>query len=314
VVLKSWFLAGLAVAAVAQTPRERVFWKPDPSRWSLKVEGEPGGWVTDPVVALRLTLVDPARPEPPAEWAGLDYWDRRQARQELEARALEARTVELLPEGSDAAWSPASSGWEEGEGWSAEEGAGPVGLPDLARLIALRRASAELAALHASRQIQMKAWFNGESRQMRVPLGEPWRLTLRSAAGENRLVILSPVDGSLRVFTWYHQGRNAPLAVRAEAVDGLQEVWGVRLVDGKGRLHDLEDGTAFDHPEPGTWTVQWQAGQPSRWWDASDAEPRRIRVSAVLHGGTDRERIQTFECLALPGTGLQTLGSFDVDP
>jgi len=300
--------------ALAQTPLERVFWKPDPARWTLKVEGVPGGWSRDPSVSLRFTVEDPGMPTPPPEWRGMDYWDRRQARHQLDEAALEARVAQLLPPGSDAAWQPVSEADEGEEGWQGEDLEASPRWPDVPRLAALKAARAELEGLHEARRLELKAWFNGRSVDLHLQLGEPVRLTLRSEAGENRFAYLEPGRSKETVITWYFEGAAAPLVVRARALDGSPYLWNLRVLDPKGKLHDLDDASRFEWAEPGTWTVQWDSGHPSIWWDASDAAPRRIQVEATLFGGTDRERRQTFECLALPGSGRLNLGSFDVEP
>jgi hypothetical protein len=300
--------------ALAQTPLERVFWKPDPARWTLKVEGIPGGWRRDPSVSLRITLEDPRRPVPPPEWRGMDYWDRRQARHQLEEAALEARVAQLLPPGSDSAWQSASGGEGDEDGWHGEEGEGSQPWPDVSRLAALKAARAQLEGLQEARRFDLKAWFNGRPVGINLQVGEPGTLTLRSEAGENRFAFLEPGSRKETVFTWHFEGTSAPLVVRTRALEGSPYLWNLRVLDPKGKLHDLDNASDFDWAEPGTWTVQWDSGHPSPWWDASDAVPRRIHVEATLFGGTDRERRRTFECLALPGSGLLTLGSFDVEP
>ena len=314
--MRSWFVVMVAQGGglLAQTPLERVFWKPDPARWALKVEGIPGGWRRDPSVSLKFLVQDPGMPPAPPEWRSMDYWDRRRARIQLEDQAIEARVTQLLPPGSDAAWQPVSSVSEDNEGWQGEDNEGTFHWPDFARLAALKTARAELETLEAARRFELQAWFNGRPVRIQMRVGEANTLSLRSEAGENRLAFLLPGSSNETVHTWFFEGQSAPLVLRTQALEGSSYLWNLRVLDPSGKLHDLDSTSSFDWAEPGTWTVQWDSGSPTAWWEASDAEPRRVRVEATLFGGTDRERRQTFECLALPGSGLITLGSFDVEP
>lgn len=271
-------VAGLLGAQAPSAPKVPAH-VPDLKQWRLEVSPALGGWSGDPKVELRIKLVDPRDPAPPRD-------------------------------------EPQPQVYEDEEG-----GDGPV--PEDTRTAAeLRRERLEReaeAARQAWRQRTLKVWFNGAALAWSVRVGTALTMELAAQSGENRLEILEPDSGLKVVRSWWVSTARTRLRVlnlrteddwasgslQVQEPDGALAEGGRRTPSG-GMLRWSGEYT-HDAPPPGTFTLKWTGG-----WRG--ARPARVKVEAVLDGGTDQERRWTWERLILPGAGPVTLGTFDVEP
>lgn len=271
-------VAGLLGAQTAPAPKGPAH-VPDLKQWRLEVSPALGGWSGDPKVELRVKLVDPRDPAPPKD-------------------------------------EPRPQVYEDEEG-----GDGPV--PEDTRTAAeLRRERLEReaeAARQAWRQRTLKVWFNGAALTWSVRVGTALTMELAAQSGENRLEILEPDSGLKVVRSWWVSTARTRLRVlnlrteddwasgslQVQEPDGALAEGGRRTPSG-GMLRWSGEYT-HDTPPPGTFTLKWTGG-----WRGG--RPARVKVEAVLDGGTDQERRWTWERLILPGAGSVTLGTFDVEP
>jgi hypothetical protein len=258
--------------------------------------------------------VDPTDPRPPAD-SSLDSWERWQAQREAEREALRLRTLERfegepgIPEGRRSeilAWI------RDGEG-----GRAPVTSAELSFTARWKRAEGEarreLEAAQRSRERRVPAWFNGEALEWELEVNRECSFTVSPIQGENRLEILDPATGARQVRTWWCGAKGARLRVTARERGVRWPSWSLEVLEPGGKLSTGLQEFQRTHPSPGTHSLRWNAGTPSRWWSAEDACPRTVDVDVILDGGTDRERRWRFETLILPGTGSTLMGSFDVE-
>jgi hypothetical protein len=175
------------------------------------------------------------------------------------------------------------------------------------------------AARQAWRQRTLKVWFNGAALTWATRVGTTLSMELTAQNGENRLEILEPDSGLKVVRSWWVSTARTRLRVvsiqandeytggnlQVQEPDGALAEGGRRTASG-GMLRWSGEYT-HDTPPPGTYTLRWTNG-----WRGG--KPTRLRVEAVLDGGTDQERRWTWERLILPGAGPVTLGTFDVEP
>ena len=271
--------AGLWVQSPAAPPT-RAAYVPDLRQWRLDVSPALGGWSSDRTVSLRVKLVDPNDPNPPQEEAAPPRFDDEGDGEEV--------TSERAPRTADA-------------------------------LKALRLAREAEAARSAWRQRTVKVWFNGEAMTWSLQVGTAFTTELTAQNGENRLELLEPDSGQkvvrswwvstsrtrLRVMTLQGPGEYVGGSLQVLEPDGALATGGRRTASG-GMLRWSGEYT-HDSPPPGTYTLTWSGG-----WRGG--KPGRLKVEAVLDGGTDQERRWTWERLILPGTGPVTLGTFDVEP
>lgn len=271
-------VVGLLGAQTPPAPKGPAY-APDLKQWRLEVSPALGGWSGDPRVELRIKLVDPRDPAPPRD-------------------------------------EPQPQVYEDEEG-----GDGPV--PEDTRTAAeLRRERLEReaeAARQAWRQRTLKVWFNGAALAWSIRVGTALTMELAAQNGENRLEILEPDSGLKVVRSWWVATTRTRLRVlnlrteddwasgslQVQEPDGALAEGGRRTPSG-GMLRWSGEYT-HDTPPPGTFTLKWTGG-----WRG--ARPARVKVEAVLDGGTDQERRWTWERLILPGAGPVTLGTFDVEP
>jgi hypothetical protein len=269
------------VPAKAAAPAGYV---PDLKLWRLEVSPDLGGWQADKSASLRIKLVDPRDPKPPKDEATSRYdYDEELNRN-----------------------------WRYRED---EE-------PDTTSAADLKKARLEREAetkRNAWRQRSLKVWFNGSTLSWSARVGTTLNTELTAQNGENRLELLEPDSGLRLVRSWWVSTartrlRVVSIQVRDEFVGG-----GLQVLEPDGNLAEggrrtpsggtLRWSGEYTHesPPPGTYTLKWTSG-----WRG--AKPARIRVEAVLEGGTDQERRWTWERLILPGAGPVTLGTFDVEP
>lgn len=290
------------------------FWNADPRNGRLDVLTPLGGWKGAGPEEIRVMWMDPTDPRPPAD-RSLDSWERWQARREQEKEALRHRTL-LLLEGAP--------GLSEGRrreilAWirDRELERGPASTAEFsfaARwLKAEGEARRELETAERSRQRTFQAWFNGEGLTWELEVNREETFTLDSIQGENRLEILDPATGARQVRTWWCGERSPRLRVISRELGARWSSWNLEVLEPGGKLSAGLRDFPKTHPTPGTHTLRWNAGSPSRWWSPEDAGPRNVTVDVILDGGTDRERRWRFETLILPGTGSILIGSFDVE-
>lgn len=256
---------------------------PDLKAWRMDVAPALGGWSSDRTVNLRIKLVDPRDPNPPKDEANPRSYDAYDDYEEGdgEARTEDTRTAEQLKQ-------------ERLE----------------------RQAE---AARQAWRQRTLRVWFNGAALTWHTRVGTTLAMDITAQNGENRLEILEPDSGVKVVRSWWVSTARTRLRVvsiqandeytggslQVQEPDGALAEGGRRTASG-GMLRWSGEYT-HDTPPPGTYTLKWTGG-----WRGG--KPARIRVEAVLDGGTDQERRWTWERLILPGAGPVTLGTFDVEP
>jgi hypothetical protein len=279
--LSTALLLALPVLAAPQARKgSPAAYTPDFRAWRLEVTPALGGWSSDRTVSLAIKLVDPRDPDPPKEEA------------------------------------PRWGGSDEGD----DEAEGPAGEEKTAAQLRQERLQREAeAARQAWRQRSLKVWFNGASMAWAVRVGTTFRTELTAQNGENRLEILEPDSGQRVVRTWWVSTARTRLRVvsiqandeytggglQVQEPDGALAQGGRRTPSG-GMLRWSGEYT-HDTPPPGTYTLKWTGG-----WRGG--KPARIRVEAVLDGGTDQERRWSWERLVLPGAGPVLLGTFDVEP
>ncbi len=276
--LTTAILLGLGTLLAAAPPVRPKPYTPDLRRWRLEVAPDLGGWSGEARVALRIKLVDPGDPDPPKE--------------------------------------SSRYGWEEGE----EEAAGPdEDTRSAEQLRQARLAREEAERLNAWRQRRLRVWFNGTEQTWAIRVGSPMETELTAQNGENRLEILEPDSGQRVVRSWWVSTARTRLRIVNLQTAGEWASGSLQVVEPDGLLAEAGRRTAsggmlrwsgeytHDTPPPGTYTLRWTAG-----WRGG--RPTRLRVEAVLDGGTDRERRWTFERLILPGAGPVTLGTIDVEP
>ena len=162
-------------------------------------------------------------------------------------------------------------------------------------------------------------WFNGATLTWSTRVGTTLSMQITAQNGENRLEILEPDSGLKVVRSWWVSTARTRLRVvsiqandeytggslQVQEPDGAVAEGGRRTASG-GMLRWSGEYT-HETPPPGTYTLKWTGG-----WRG--AKPGRIRVEAMLDGGTDQERRWTWERLILPGAGPVILGTFDVEP
>lgn len=268
----------------AQKPRAAkppvAAYAPDLKLWRLEVSPALGGWSGDRTVALKLKLVDPKDPNPP--------------RDEPQPRFF----------------------FEEDEG-DFEPPAEDTRTADQLRQERLAR-EAE-AARNAWRSRTLRVWFNGAAMRWQASVGTTLHMDLTAQNGENRLEIVEPDSGLKVVRTWWVSTTRTRLRVVSVQADDEYVGGSLQVQEPDGALADggrrtPSGGTlrwsgeyTHDAPPPGTYTLKWTGG-----WRGG--HPARLRVEAVLDGGTDQERRWTWERLILPGGGPVMLGTFDVEP
>ena len=254
---------------------------PDLKLWRLELAPDLGGWSSDRAVNLRVKLVDPKDPSPPRDEAGPRRFYEDEDEGGYDPGTEDTRTAEQL------------------------------------RQARLER-EAEVAR-QAWRQRTLKVWFNGSTLTWSTRVGTTLYTELTAQNGENRLEILEPDSGLKVVRSWWvSTSRTRLRVVSIQGDDGyfggsLQVLEpdgavaeGGRRTDSGGMLRWSGEYT-HDTPPPGTYSLKWTGGYRG-------GKPGRIRVEAVLDGGTDQERRWTWERLILPGAGSVTLGTFDVEP
>jgi hypothetical protein len=137
--------------------------------------------------------------------------------------------------------------------------------------------------------------------------------------GENRLEILEPDSGLKVVRSWWVSTARTRLRILAVQANGEYSSGSLQILEPDGAVAEGGRRTpsggmlrwsgeyTHDTPPPGTYTLKWTGG-----WRGG--KPSRIKVEAILDGGTDQERRWTWERLLLPGAGPVTFGTFDVEP
>ncbi|MCE1203383.1 MAG: hypothetical protein LWW79_02085 [Holophagaceae bacterium] len=254
---------------------------PDLKLWRLEVGPDLGGWSSDRTVNLRIKLVDPKDPAPPKDEPARRYYDDYEDEGGYDPGGEDTRTAEQL------------------------------------RQARLER-EAETAR-QAWRSRALKVWFNGAALSWSVRVGYTLNTELTAQNGENRLEILEPDSGLRVVRSWWVS--TARTRLRVVSIQANDEYTGgsLQVLEPDGAVAEGGRRTAsggmlrwsgeytHDTPPPGTYTLKWRGG-----WRGG--KPARIKVEAVLDGGTDQERRWTWERLILPGAGTVTLGTFDVEP
>lgn len=270
-------LALLGLGLGAQAPPAPRAYAPDLRQWRLEVSPALGGWSGDRQVNLRLKLVDPKDPDPPRDEAD-----------------------------------PSPAGEDEGD----DTDTSPRTAEELRRARLTQEAEARR---NAWRHRSLKVWFNGTAMAWSIQVGTTLAMELVSQNGENRLELVEPDSGQRVVRSWWVSTARTRLQVVSLHPDGEWASGSLRVQEPDGALAEggrrtPSGGTlrwsgeyTHDTPPPGTYTLTWTAG-----WRGG--KPARVRVEAVLDGGTDQERRWTFERLILPGAGSIVLGTFDVDP
>ena len=278
-------LLGASILGAQKAPKPKptavVAYTPDLKLWRLDLAPDLGGWSSDRTVNLRLKLVDPKDPNPPKDEVRRynDYDD-------------------------------------EYEGGDASEGEDTRTAAQLKEARLEREAE---SARQAWRQRTLKVWFNGATLTWSTRVGTTLSMQITAQNGENRLEILEPDSGLKVVRSWWVS--TARTRLRAVSIQANDEYTGgsLQVQEPDGALAEGGRRTAsggmlrwsgeYTHetPPPGTYTLKWTGG-----WRG--AKPGRIRVEAMLDGGTDQERRWTWERLILPGAGPVILGTFDVEP
>jgi len=275
--------ASLLVAQKAKKPKAPAVasYAPDLKLWRLELGPDLGGWSSERTVNLRIKLVDPKDPSPPKDEPGPRY------------------------------------GYDE-----EDEGGYDPGAEDTRTAAELRQARLEREAealRQAWRQRTLKVWFNGSTLTWSTRVGTTLNTELTAQNGENRLEILEPDSGLKVVRSWWVS--TARTRLRVVSIQANDEYTGgsLQVLEPDGAIAEGGRRTAsggmlrwsgeytHDTPPPGTYTLKWTGGYRG-------GKPARIRVEAVLDGGTDQERRWTWERLILPGAGTATLGTFDVEP
>ncbi len=269
---------------VAQRPRAArppaAAYVPDLKQWRLEVSPALGGWSGDRTVALKVKLVDPKDPSPPKDEPQPRFFSEEDEG-DFEPPAEDTRTADQLRQE--------------------------------------RLAREAEAARNAWRSRTLAVWLNGASMRWQARVGTTLDMELTAQNGENRLEILEPDSGLKVVRSWWVSTSRTRLRVvtlqandeyvggslQVQEPDGALAEGGRRTASG-GMLRWSGEYT-HDTPPPGTYTLKWTGG-----WRGG--KPARIRVEAVLDGGTDQERRWTWERLILPGSGPVMLGTFDVEP
>lgn len=258
---------------------------PDLKQWRMELSPDLGGWSSDRTVNLRIKLVDPKDPNPPKD---------------------EARR-----------WNDYEGGEEGGYEPGSEDSGGEKRTAEQLRQARLER-EAE-AARQAWRQRTLKGWFNGSTLTWSTRVGFTLSVEITAQNGENRLEILEPDSGLKVVRTWWVSTARTRLRVVSIQANDEYTGGGLQVMEPDGAVAEGGRRTAsggmlrwsgeytHDTPPPGTYTLKWTNGYRG-------GKPARIRVEAVLDGGTDQERRWTWERLILPGAGPATLGTFDVEP
>ncbi|NWJ39348.1 MAG: hypothetical protein HXX12_00060 [Geothrix sp.] len=271
----------MAQKAAKLKPPVVASYAPDLKLWRLEVAPDLGGWSSDRTVNLRLKLVDPKDPNPPKDEPGRRYYDDYEDEGGYDPGGEDTRTAEQL------------------------------------RQARLER-EAETAR-QAWRARTLKVWFNGATLSWSVRVGHTLNTDLTAQNGENRLEILEPDSGLRVVRSWWVS--TARTRLRVVSIHANDEYTGgsLQVLEPDGAVAEGGRRTAsggmlrwsgeytHDTPPPGTYTLKWMGG-----WRGG--KPARIKVEAVLDGGTDQERRWTWERLILPGAGPVTMGTFDVEP
>lgn len=270
-----------AQKALKPKPPAPASYTPDLKGWRLELSPDLGGWSSERKVNLRVKLVDPKDPNPPKDEPGPRYSFDEEDEGGYDPGAEDTRTAEQLK---------------------------------LARL----EREADVAR-NAWRQRTLKVWFNGATLIWSARVGTTLNTELTAQNGENRLEVLEPDSGLKVVRSWWVS--TARTRLRVVSIQANDEYTGgsLQLLEPDGAVAEGGRRTAsggilrwsgeytHDTPPPGTYTLKWLGG-----WRG--AKPARIKVEAVLDGGTDQERRWIWERLILPGSGPATLGTFDVEP
>ncbi len=272
------FLLG---AQQVRAPRAPAIYAPDLKQWRLELSPALGGWSSDRAVNLRLKLVDPRDPNPPKDEPGPRYRDDDEDGGDYDPGAEDTRTAEQLKQ---------------------------------ARL----EREAEVAR-NAWRQRVLKVWFNGSTLTWSTRVGTTLNTELTAQNGENRLEILEPDSGLRVVRSWWVSTARTRLRVVSLQAGDTYTSGSLQVLEPDGALAEGGRRTpsggmlrwsgeyTHDTPPPGIYTLKWTGG-----WRGG--KPARLKVEAVLDGGTDQERRWTWERLILPGAGPVTFGTFDVEP
>ncbi|GLH66464.1 hypothetical protein [Geothrix edaphica] len=264
----------------AAKPQPAGAYVPDLKQWRLEVAPALGGWSGDRTVNLRIKLVDPRDPNPPKDQAQPRFFDDEEGGED-EPRTEDTRTAEQLRQE--------------------------------------RLAREAEAARNAWRSRSLQVWFNGATLRWQASVGTTLHTELTAQNGENRLEILEPDSGLKVVRSWWVSTARTRLRVvsvqvgeeyasgslQVQEPDGALAQGGRRTPSG-GMLRWSGEYT-HETPPPGTYTLKWISG-----WRGG--RPARVRLEALLDGGTDQERRWIWERLILPGAGPVTLGTFDVEP
>ncbi len=281
-VLGLLLVASVLSAQKARAPKAPVLaaYVPDLKLWRLEVSPALGGWSSDRTVSLRIKLVDPKDPNPPKDEAQPRFFDD-QEEGDYAPPPEDTRTADQLRQE--------------------------------------RQAREAEAARNVWRSRSLQVWFNGATLRWHANVGTALDTELTAQNGENRLEILEP-DSGLRVVRswWVSTARTRLRVVSIQANDEytggslqVQEPDGALAEGGRrtpsGGMLRWSGEYTHETPPPGTYTLKWVSG-----WRGG--KPARIRIEALLDGGTDQERRWTWERLILPGAGPVTLGTFDVEP
>jgi hypothetical protein len=262
-------------------PPVQAAYAPDLKLWRLELAPDLGGWSSDRTVSLRLKLVDPKDPNPPKEEAvSRGAYDEEDAGG-YDSGAEDQRTAEQLKQ---------------------------------ARL----EREAEVAR-NAWRERTLKVWLNGAAMTWSTRVGTTLTMEITAQNGENRLEILEPDSGLKVVRSWWVSTARTRLRILTVQANGEYSSGSLQVLEPDGAVAEGGRRTpsggmlrwsgeyTHDTPPPGTYTLKWTGG-----WRGG--KPSRIKVEAVLDGGTDQERRWTWERLLLPGAGPVTFGTFDVEP
>ena len=286
-VLTFLLTASLLGAQKAHRPKPAALgaYVPDLKQWRLELAPDLGGWSSDRTVNLRIKLVDPKDPNPPKDEARRwnDY------------------------EGDD------EGGYEPGS----DDASGDTRTAEQLRLARLER-EAE-AARQAWRQRTLKVWLNGSTLTWSARVGFTLNMEITAQNGEHRLEILEPESGLKVIRSWWVSTAHTRLRVVSIHTNNEYSGGSLQVLEPDGAVAEggrrttsggmLRWSGEYTHetPPPGTYTLKWAGG-----WRGG--KPARIKVEAVLDGGTDQERRWNWERLILPGAGPVTLGTFDVEP
>ncbi|WP_257304476.1 hypothetical protein [Geothrix campi] len=267
-------------ARATKAPQPAAAYVSDLKQWRLEVSPALGGWSGDRTVNLRIKLVDPTDPNPPKDQPQPRFFYEEEEG-DYEPQAEDTRTADQLRQE--------------------------------------RLAREAEAARNAWRSRSLQVWFNGAALRWQASVGTTLHTELTAQNGENRLEILEPDSGLKVVRSWWVSTARTRLRVvsiqasdeyasgslQVQEPDGALAEGGRRTLSG-GMLRWSGEYT-HETPPPGTYTLKWISG-----WRGG--RPARVRIEALLDGGTDQERRWTWERLILPGAGPVTLGTFDVEP